>query len=138
MYSHILISAVAQHFLGWLWYHGIFFSIFSYYSAADKGVKRAEHIKVRFSETVCLLGTLLAGVGRSLAIYAMAKNLALTTCWQYQEAAVMVAVAVCLAYHHGFWAQRPLPLLLINGGYELASSLLGAVVLHCLVGVNIF
>jgi hypothetical protein len=135
---HILLSAIAQHLLAWLWYEGIFSSIFAYYFAADKGVKRAEHARVHYSHTFCVFGTFIAGVARALTIYALVKNLGLTTAYQYQEAAILVAAAIGIGYHHSFWGQRPFPLLAVNGGFELGASLLGALVLFLLVGVNFF
>lgn len=135
---HILLSAIAQHLLGWLWYEGIFSSIFAYYFAADKGVKRAEHARVRYSHTLCVFGTFFAGIARALTIYAIVKNLGLKSIYQYQEAAILVAVAIGISYHHSFWAQRPFPLLAVNAGYELGASLLGALVLFALVGVHFF
>jgi hypothetical protein len=135
---HIFLAAFAQHMLGWLWYEGIFSSIFAYYFAADKGVKRPEHARVRYSHTLCLAFTFLSGVARALAIYAMSKNLNLTSVFQYQEAALMVAAVIIIAYHHSFWAQRPFPILAINAGYEIGASLLGAWVLFSLIGVHFF
>jgi hypothetical protein len=128
-WGEIIVAALAQHLLGFLWYGSIFTAVYQYYTAADKGVKRVEYVVQRFGMTVCSIGTVLSGVLRALFIAAIAKQLNVSSICALHEVAAFVAILAIVYEHHSLWAQRPLPLILINSGYEIAAALTGATVL---------
>lgn len=136
--SHILIAAVAQQLISWLWFEVLFQSIYKYFSAADKGVRQAKQIRKVFGETFCLAVSFVAAIVRTLAVYAIVKNAALSSRSEYLEAANMVSALVALTSHHAFWSQRPLSLIVINVGHEVVSALTAATVLHALLGSKFF
>ena len=128
-WGEIIVAALAQHLLGFLWYGSIFTSVYQYYSAADKGVKRVEHIIQRYGMSLCSIATVLSGVIRALVIVGIAKALDVSSICGLHEIALFVALIAFVNEHHSFWAQRPLGLILVNAGYELAAALVGATVL---------
>lgn len=136
--THIAIAALAQVAWASLWYSYICSSLRGYYLAADKGVKRLEHVPRRFDSWVCTVATFAAAVVRAFAIVAFVNLLRLTTLSEYVQAATLVTMVVLIATHHAFWAQRPLCLLVINALYEAKAAIFAAVVLHALVGVKVF
>ncbi len=128
-WGEIIVAALAQHLLGFLWYGSIFTAVYQYYTAADKGVKRVEYIVQRYGVTLCSLGTILSGVLRALFITAIANQLKVSSICALHEVAAFVAVLSIVYEHHSLSAQRPFPLILINSGYEIAAALTGATVL---------
>ena len=136
--THIAIAALAQVAWAYLWYSYICSSLRAYYLAADKGVKRLEHVPRRFDSWFCTAITFAAAIVRGLAIVAFVNLLGLSTLSEYIQAATMVTMVVLVATHHAFWAQRPLCLLVINALYEAKAAVFGAIVLHTLAGAKIF
>lgn len=136
--AHVAIAAVAQVLLSWIWFEVLFVSFYAYYSAADKGLRRTEHIRKIYPAVLSTLATFGASVVRALAIFAIVKNAGLSTRQEYLEAANMVTAVVTLSLHRALWSQRPGWLIFINGGYELVAGLVGATVLHALAGTRFF
>ena len=131
-YSQIAISVVAQYFLIFFWYAAIFGSLFRYYLAADKGVKRFEKMIMRWGMGLCTVSSLVAAAIKSFAIYALVNATNSTTLCQYQTIAGIIAFIVISMQHHNYWEQRPLALIIIAAGAEIATALLSATVQYYL------
>ncbi|KAH9601764.1 hypothetical protein LSM04_007187 [Trypanosoma melophagium] len=123
----VLACAIIQEVFAFLWFGCILKTVEDYYLAADKGVRRVEHIVHRYSFFFCNLTTIASGILRAVSIHAMVSVCGGNTLNDYQQAAVVVALFSCINQHQFFWCQRPLPLLLTNCGFEAAAAVLTAV-----------
>ncbi|KEG13006.1 hypothetical protein DQ04_01271060 [Trypanosoma grayi] len=123
----IIASAIIQQVFALIWFRFIVKTVADYYLAADKGVRRVEHMVHRYSTTVCSVATLAAGIARSIAILAIVSIFQGSALTDYQQAGMVVAALACINQHQFFWSQRPMPLLLTDGGYEVAAALLASV-----------
>ncbi|RNF26310.1 uncharacterized protein Tco025E_01477 [Trypanosoma conorhini] len=123
----LFATALVQQLFAMVWFGLIVKTIADYYLAADKGVRRVEHIVHRYSPALCTFATFLAGVVRAVAVYTVFTLCNGKGLCDYQQAGVVVAVLACINQHQFFSCQRPLPLLLTDCGYELAAALLASV-----------
>ncbi|EAN84217.1 hypothetical protein C3747_1g326 [Trypanosoma cruzi] len=131
----ILLAALVQQLFSMVWFGLIVKTVADYYLAADKGVRRVEHIVYRYSPVFCCITTFAAGAARAVAVHTI-----ITVCngkglCDYQTAGVVVALLTCINQHQFFSCQRPLPLLLTECGYEFAAALLASV---CCLGMQTF
>ncbi|ORC91979.1 uncharacterized protein TM35_000041930 [Trypanosoma theileri] len=123
----VLACAIIQEVFAFLWFGCILKNVGDYYLAADKGVRRVEHIVHRYSFLFCNSTTIAAGILRAVSVQVMVTVCGGHTFNDYQQAAVVIALLSCINLHDSFWSQRPLPLLLTNCGYEAAAAVLAAV-----------
>ena len=136
-YSQIAGAVVLQHFLGLFWYGLVFSSIWSYYLAADKGVKKIDHVVKRYGNVVCIMGSVVAAAVRAIAIYFIVTATELETLCGYQEAAMCVAAIMIAKYHCDFWCQRPFVMMIIDGAFECAAAVSAGTMMFYLQANNI-
>lgn len=129
----VFFSTVAQQMVSLFWYGLAFSSVYCYYYAADKGVKRAEYAVRRYAQSFQICSTLLSNLLRALAISVVLSLLNLKEEYHYLGTYVEVGLAVAavtfIPIASDFWAERPLPLIFINSGHLVANALAAATVL---------
>lgn len=125
--SVFLGAALVQLVLAALWFGCIFRKIVDYHLAADKGVRRVEHMLHRYSPFFCTASTFIAGVARAVAVEVIVSAIHGKELSSYVQAGLMVASLACINHHHFLWCQRPMPLLLADCGHEVVAALLAAV-----------
>ncbi|KAG8347220.1 hypothetical protein ERJ75_001741700 [Trypanosoma vivax] len=123
----IVGAALVQLVFAIIWFNFIVKNVANYYLAADKGVRRVEHILHRYSTLFCTLATFVCGVARALVIVTGVAVMKGSTLEDYHVAALLLTAVTCINQHHSFWCQRPLPLLLTDLGYEVTAALLASV-----------
>ena len=115
------IGMVAIYIVGFIFYGILFSAAWQRVMAIDKGVRRADAIKSRYSMLTCSIGHLVMGFLQSAAIIAVLKLLAMTksaaagdSLCMYMQAAGVVFVAQMTALHHSMWEQRPFGLIFLT------------------------
>nr|CCC92962.1 unnamed protein product [Trypanosoma congolense IL3000] len=134
----VLLAAAAQILLAAVWYKFIVNATVSYYLAADKGVRRVEHILNRYPPALYWIITFVAAALRILSIATVVIACKGDSLPDYQLAALLVVGISCVNQHLSFHHQRPLPLLLADFGYELAAALLASAVYYGIKASNFF
>eukprot|EP00388_Colpodella_angusta_P031926 GDKK01024838.1.p1 GENE.GDKK01024838.1~~GDKK01024838.1.p1 ORF type:complete len:160 (-),score=6.60 GDKK01024838.1:104-583(-) len=139
-YASLFFSTVAQQIVGMFWYGLAFSSVYCYYFAADKGVKRVEFAIRRYGLSWQILGSLITNFVRSFAIATTISLLGKESSDinMYLQVALAVGTVTLLPISGDFWADRPLPLIIINSGNIVALALTSAVVLFYTRDINWF
>eukprot|EP00672_Neobodo_designis_P003089 CAMPEP_0174860602 /NCGR_PEP_ID=MMETSP1114-20130205/49591_1 /TAXON_ID=312471 /ORGANISM="Neobodo designis, Strain CCAP 1951/1" /LENGTH=147 /DNA_ID=CAMNT_0016095585 /DNA_START=53 /DNA_END=494 /DNA_ORIENTATION=+ len=129
----ILAGAVACYAVNFIMYSIVFSKAFVRAICVDKGVKTFEGIKMRYGMGLCsLTSAASAGIkaGGTLAIVNLLGKQGDSLC-MYLQAAGVVLLILLASFHNQFWAQRPFPLLFINGVAE-GFGLLAAAYTMCM------
>lgn len=119
-------SALAIWFFGWFWYSPAAFGPMWMKAAGISKEKMGANVQATMIEGAVASFVQAVALGVFLSLFHPAS---------IQEAieiglAAWVAVQLPIWLHQRIYEKRPLPLLLINGGYGLASVLLAGVLLQ--------
>ena len=136
----ILFASLSQQVVGFMWYGIAFASVYCYFYAVDKGVKRAEYAIRRYSTLFKTFASLAANAVRSVLIAALISLLGASEgpLCVYLQAGAVVAAASLLGLCADVWADRPLPLVLVNGGASVAQALVAAAVMFHTKDIDFF
>ncbi|CBH14488.1 uncharacterized protein TEOVI_000404300 [Trypanosoma equiperdum] len=134
----VLFASVVQVAFAALWYKLIVKTIVDYHLAADKGVRRVEHILQRYPPYVHWIVTLLSACFRIVFIATIVGICKGNSLHDYQNAALLVAGISCVSQHLSIQHQRPLPLLAADVGYEVIAALLASLTYYAIMTVNVF
>lgn len=124
----VVIMSFSQVVVSAFWFHIIVHHFESYYLAADKGVRRVEHVIHRYPQIMVWVINFLCCVLRSgfvmgLLAYFNAENLV-----DYQHVALIAAFMSLVTSHRHFAYQRPVQIFVSMWGFELIASMVAAVV----------
>ncbi|CAD2216546.1 hypothetical protein AGDE_02911 [Angomonas deanei] len=127
---HIAASAIAQQVFAMAWFGCLVNHLDSYWTAADKGVRRFEHVVFHYPPIVGAAASFLSSVLRSLLITLLVTLFKVDTLVDYQVAALLVVVFGLVRIHRHFSCQRPIQLFVTETGFELAASMIATLVLY--------
>lgn len=127
---YIGVSAVVQQLFAMAWFGCIVYYLDRYYLAADKGVRRFEYAIQHYPSALVALTSLLSAAVRSMLVTAVATAFDAKTMMDYEAVAVIVAAVGMMGLHRHFACQRPVQLLLTEGGFEMAAAMLAALVAY--------
>ncbi|EPY31443.1 hypothetical protein STCU_02301 [Strigomonas culicis] len=127
---HIVASAVAQQVFAMAWFGIIVNHLDQYWTAADKGVRRFEHVVHYYPAVMVAAGNFLCCILRSAAVLVVANLLNAKTLEDYERVALVVVGLGLVRVHRHFACQRPVQLLITETGFELLAALLSSFVLY--------
>ncbi|KPA86590.1 putative mitochondrial hypothetical protein [Leptomonas pyrrhocoris] len=125
---YVVASAVAQQVLAMAWYGCIVRHIDRYYLAADKGVRRFEHVVQRYSGFMVSATNFLCSVLRTIILLALVSVFHFQTLTEYQTAAMVTVALGMPRVSRLFSCQRPIQLFITETGYEVAAAMTAAVI----------
>lgn len=136
----IVLAALATHMLSTLWHSVLFASIWEYYTAADKGVKKAKYMKMYYSFPLCLVVAVLRAVLCAAVVAAVVQQLPQSK--QAKEStfiyvALLLSVFSVTARLSGVWAQRPPQLIILESLHDIVTAALGGYVLFYTKGYKV-
>lgn len=126
--TEVAIMTVSQFLFGLAWFHVIVHHFETYYLAADKGVRRVEHVVHRYPTAAVYAVDLLSSVVRSVVLLTLLTLTSSITLVDYQYVAIAVAIASLITTSRHFAYQRPFPLFVSQWCYEMAASMTAALV----------
>lgn len=129
---YVVAAAVAQYLFGMIWFNFIVRHIHCYYYATDKGVRRPEHAVHRYPKCVIAAINLLCCAARAAVVLTIVATYNATTLCDYQCAAAAAAAVMSIGAFKYFADQRPFQLIVTEGGYEVAATMIAAVVAFCM------
>ena len=127
----IALAALATHMFSVIWHAVLFSSLWEYYTAADKGVKQAKHMKIRYSFVTQLTLAVVKAVAFATAIASIVQLIpaAKQTQCGYNCIALIMSIFSVFTEVGSVWSQRPLPLIILNSAHSIGFAVLGAYVL---------
>lgn len=127
---HVITSAIAQCVWAALWFEFLMRHVYHYYIAADKGVRKVQHIINYYPSWLNTIITFLCMSLRSVIILLLVKVFNGKTFFDYQCAAMCTALAGMLCIHRYFACQRPIQIFIIEQTCEIAVSMIAAAVCY--------
>lgn len=132
----ILLATLAQHFYSWFYFSVLFYVSSRYgdwwsrFLAKDKGVKKLEAMKPRFSMGLCILCSFVCSFFRALFVMLIASKVSseLTLC-VCAESALAVAVVIAIHHHEDVLCQHHPVVQVVDFVFETSAALLSAVVM---------
>ncbi|CCW68966.1 unnamed protein product [Phytomonas sp. Hart1] len=124
---YIVVTAIAQQLFTIIWFGWIIHHIEHYYYAADKGVRRSEHVIQRYSAIIVTGATFISCLARSAVVLALVSTFKASTLQDYQVIALAVTFISMISMHRDISRQRPFQLLATQCVYEATATMLAAV-----------
>ncbi|KPI90732.1 hypothetical protein ABL78_0168 [Leptomonas seymouri] len=125
---YVVASAAAQQVLAMAWYGCIVSHIDRYYVAADKGVRRFEHVVQRYSGFMMSAINFVCAALRAAIILALVNVFHFRTLSEYQTAAMVTVLLGMPRVCRLFSCQRPIQLFITETGYEVVAAVTAAVI----------
>lgn len=125
--GHIVVATILEFIFSFFWFYGVVHHFDTYYLAADKGVRRAQHALHRYPVIVVHATNLMCCALRALSVAFVAYLIQAKTLLDFQVAAVLVTLGSFLTIHRHFAYHRPIQLFVTMWGFELATSMIVAV-----------
>lgn len=131
------IMSFSQLAISCIWFHIIVHHFESYYLAADKGVRRVEHVIHRYPQIAVGAINFLCCVLRSCFVLGLLAYFKAEDLVDYQHVALVAAGISLITSHRHFAYQRPVQIFISMWGFELIASMVAAVVCFYLKAYNI-
>lgn len=125
--GHIVVLTLLEFIFSFFWFYGVVHHFDTYYLAADKGVRRAQHALRRYPGIVVHATNLICCALRALSVVFLAYLIQAKTLLDFQFAAVLVTLGSFLTVHRHIAYHRPIQLFVSTWGFELAASMIVAV-----------